>query len=141
MALGIPVANLGLPLERCYEPDAFGLWLAQRHGIWLRQRDIYRGRGERLWSRALYLCGVRSLNLVNSDHSVLLDTRAPRKEGANYTDRSGWKCFDPNQGREGLKLYTWVDEYSLLDVYELVEETGDWRFEDPVQESMAATAE
>lgn len=118
MAVGEPVESLGINLERAYDFKAFGCWLAE-HGLWLRPMLLFQGQGERLHNGALYLIGARSLNNVNSDHAVLLDTRGPRKEGPNFNERSGWKCFDPNEGREGKQSYTWIDEHLALDACEL----------------------
>lgn len=115
MALGIPVAELGVVLSNGLEFDDFGVWLAER-GIWLRQGIRNNNRGESFFNGSLYLVGVRSLNIVNSDHAVLLDTRAL---ATNANPRSGWKCFDPNTGRDGKAVYTWVDEHVTLDFCEL----------------------
>jgi hypothetical protein len=124
MALGLPVlelvAQIGtISIDRSFGPETFAIWLAER-GIWMRptMNSAY-GRGERIYQGSVYLVGVRSLNLVNADHSVLLDTRGPRLEGPNYNERSGWKLFEPNAGREGVTAYDWVDEYVALDMHEL----------------------
>jgi hypothetical protein len=118
MAVGEPVESLGIKLDRAYDFRDFGAWLAE-HGIWLRPMLLFQGQGERFHNGALYLIGARSLNNVNSDHAVLLDTRGPRLEGEQYNERSGWKCHDPNQGREGKKFYEWMDEHLALDACEL----------------------
>lgn len=124
MALGIPVADLvaavgTISLDRSLSEESFAVWLAER-GVWMRPMVLHYGRGERLVNGTLYLVGVRSLNRVNSDHCVLLDTRPPRKVGDEYNDRSGWQVFDPNRGREGpIEFYEWVDEYTALDACEL----------------------
>lgn len=124
MALGIPVLKLvglidTISIERDYQPEQFAIWLAER-GIWMRPLalQVY-GRGERFVNGALYLVGVRSQNSVYTDHSLLLDTRPPRLEGEGYNERSGWKTYDPNTGREGKKTFEWVDEYYALDAHEL----------------------
>lgn len=125
MAVGVPVADV-FRLDRALDFRDFGPWLAER-GVWLRPMLLFQGVGERFHSGALYLVGVRSLNIKNSDHSVLLDTRGPRKEGPNYNERSGWLTFDPNQGREGKELYAWTDEYVTLDACQFVQKgSGRW---------------
>jgi len=109
------VADLGVVLANSLDFDDFGCWLAER-GIWMRQGVRINNHGEGYFDRGVYLVGVRSLNIVNSDHAVLLDTRGA---ATNSNPRSGWKTFDPNAGREGIKAYTWVDEHVTLDFCEL----------------------
>lgn len=123
MAVGIPVQELGVNLDRCYDFDHFGVWLAER-GLWLRRGIRNADRGERYFSGRVYLVGVRSLNVVAQDHAVLLDTRGPSKEGDKYNERSGWCTFDPNMGREGKAAYHWVDENVTLDFCEIVQHDG-----------------
>lgn len=123
MALGVPVLELvamvgTITVDRSLDEQSWAVWLAER-GIWMRPMLVQYGRGQRLFNGALYLVGVRSLNTVNADHCVLLDTRQPRKVGDQYNERSGWLTFDPNRGREGVRLYDWVDEYVALDAHEL----------------------
>lgn len=125
MALGIPVLDLvglidkDISIERGYAPEQFAVWLAER-GIWMRPLALQAyGRGERFVNGTLYLVGVRSRNSIYTDHCVLLDTRPPRLEGEGYNERSGWKTYDPNTGREGKKTFEWVDEYYALDAHEL----------------------
>jgi len=106
MALGVPVAELGVPLDNGLDFDDFGVYLAER-GVWLRRCIIVDGRGERFQQGCVYIVGVRSLNLIGGDHAVILDARG---EATNTNPRSGWKFYDPNVGRDGLKVYTWVDD-------------------------------
>lgn len=115
MALGVPVADLGVPLENALDFDEFGVYLAER-GVWMRQGIMLNTRGERFQQGGVYLIGVRSLNMVNSDHAVLLDARG---QPTNDNRKSGWKFFDPNSGRDGKEVYNWVDECVALDFCEL----------------------
>lgn len=99
MALGVPVAELGVPLDQSYGTLDFGVYLAER-AVWLRYLD----RGDRFWSGSLYLLTVRSLNKIGTDHAILLDTRE-----CTCDDIDGWcpDCvvYDPNEGREGKEIY------------------------------------
>ena len=80
MAIGMPVGEMGVDLERPYDfPDA-GLWLAER-GIWLRVGIINNGRGESFYPGHVYLVGIRSLNMIGTDHTLLLDTRGAPSSG------------------------------------------------------------
>lgn len=131
MAIGVPVQEIGISLDRGSTFDDWGVWLARR-GVWMRRGiriDLY---GEPFHNGSVYLIGTHSLNIVNSEHAVLLDTRGPRKEGPNFNERSGWKCFDPNFGREGINVYEWIDEYSTLDFCELRDDVS-WRLRGPAQ--------
>lgn len=114
MAVGVPVETLGIDLSRAYDFDKFGVWLAER-GIWLRVAD----RGESFHQDTLYLVGVRSMNIVWSDHAVLVDTRGERKVGEGFYERSHWKTFDPCEGIEGKKVYHWADEHQATNFCEL----------------------
>lgn len=120
MAVGSPVAELGVDLSRPFDFDDFGVWLAER-GIWMRMCVRNAGRGERFHDGGIYLVGIRSLNVANQDHAVLLDTRGPRKDGPNFNERSGWLTFDPNKGREGKQILEWCDENIVLDFCQLID--------------------
>jgi hypothetical protein len=118
MALGIPVTEMGVDLEKAYNFDKTGPWLAER-GIWMRPLYFWNGFGERLMPGRVYLVGIRSQNKIGTDHAVLLDTRgAPKPDGH---ERSGWLTFDPNEGIEGKNWISWIDEHGLLDAAELVQ--------------------
>lgn len=110
MAVGIPVAELGADLNTAYGFDDCGVWFAER-GIWMRRLD----RSEPFRSGALYLVSVRSLNKIGVDHALLLDTRP----GTQRDDDDGWLTFDPNEGREGKKTYSYVSEYYAIRACEL----------------------
>lgn len=115
MALGIPVADLGVRLDKPYDFHHAGLWLAER-GIWLRD-CVWNGRyGESFRDGSVYIVGIRSLNVIEQDHSVLLDTRPPHTE-----NRSGWKFYDPNMGREGKRHTEWIDPNWVMDFCELIQ--------------------
>jgi hypothetical protein len=121
MAIGVPVAELGVPINRAYGISEFGVWLAER-GIWMRPLMRAYRHGERFIDGTVYLAAVRSQNLIGSDHVVVVDTRGPPERNASgEIERSGWLCFDPNLGRPDKKVYDWVDEYYALDAYELIE--------------------
>lgn len=117
MAVGIPVRELGVDLERAYCFDRFGVWFAER-SIWMRQGISCNFHGERFRNGSVYLIGALSLNTLRSTHAVLLDTRQPLQ--SDY-ERSGWYCYDPNKGRQGKKYYDWIDENEALDFVELLE--------------------
>ena len=108
MAVNVPIKELGVDLEKSYEPEEFGPWLAER-GIWLRMAEL----GED-FKTGLYLVGVLSLNDMASMHSILLDTR-----GGTHL------LFDPNKGREGKKHYTKLDDDHIVDICELIERKPD----------------
>ncbi len=122
MALGIPVADMGIDLEQAYDFLEAGLWLAER-GIWLRIGIFNGGRGESFHDGAIYLVGIRSQNIIASDHTVLLDTRGHRTSGTDDDghkwSRSGWKFYDPNLGRAGKSWVEWVDPSGVLDFCQL----------------------
>jgi hypothetical protein len=111
MAVGIPVADLGADLSTAYGFDDCGIWFAER-GIWMRRLD----RSEPFRSGRLYLVSVRSLNKVGVDHALLLDTRFGK--GDDESD-GGWRTFDPNGGREGMKTYSFVNEHYAIKACEL----------------------
>lgn len=111
MAIGQPVQSLGVTVKRPSGIDQFGLWLAER-GIWLERLP----EGASFQNDAVYLVAARSLNMVGSDHCVVLDTRGPKE---NDNPRSGWKCYDPNEGREGKRVYYWMDEHHALRKFRL----------------------
>lgn len=115
MALGVPVASLGVPLANALDFDDFGVWLAER-GVWMRQGININCHGEIFRQGHVYLVGVRSQNIVCSDHTVLADTRAGP---SNSNPRSGWKFFDPVAGIEGKHAYTWIDPAQVVDFCEL----------------------
>jgi hypothetical protein len=125
MALGVPVAELGVPLDEAFGFSDFGVYLAER-GVWMRpcaRSDRY---GEEFCSGTVYLLKVRSLNKIGTDHAVLLDTRPPRKtgqspHGGEYNEQSGWEFFDPNTGRDGKEVYSWAWEGLTLGFFELRE--------------------
>lgn len=112
MSLGIPVRDLGVPLDNSLNTEDFGIWYAER-GIWMRPGIRINPWGERFTEGRLYLVGVRSLNTVGNDHAILVDTR-----GVSAFD---CKVFDPNAGREGVQLYEWMTELSVVDFHELVQ--------------------
>lgn len=120
MAIGVPVAELGVDLDRPYGFEAAAVWLAER-GIWLRVGLRIGNYGERLESQRLYLVGIRSQNKIGTDHAVLLDTRGDVLTGPGNYERSHWKTYDPNMGREGKKWIAWIDELGLLDFAELIQ--------------------
>lgn len=120
MALGIPVEQLGVDLNRSYDFHRAGVWLAER-GIWMRMGLFVRPFGERLRNGTVYLVGIRSQNIIGSDHAVLLDTRGDPLVGEGHHERSHWKTYDPNKGIEGKNYIEWIDEYGLLDFAELVQ--------------------
>lgn len=124
MAIGEPVEKLGIRLDRPFGPRHYGVWLAER-GIWMRPMVRADTRGELFMPGTVYLLCVRSLNMVNSDHAVLLDTRGERA-GAGFAERSNFRFFDPNEGRPGLKAYRWVDENELTEAHELVVRQGEY---------------
>lgn len=111
MAIGEPVQSLGITVKRPCGIDQFGVWLAER-GIWLERIP----EGAAFLNDAVYLVSARSLNMVGSDHCVLLDTRG---RPTNDNPRSGWRCFDPNDGREGKKIYQWMDEHHAIRKFRL----------------------
>lgn len=118
MALGTPVAELGVRLEDAYGLLDFGVFLAVR-GVWLRSCD----RGEPFRKGRLYLLSVRSLNKIGADHALLLDTRECECE----TDDGWcphWKVYDPNEGREGKEYYRTVWEYHAIRACELKDRAG-----------------
>jgi hypothetical protein len=118
MAVGIPVAELGVDLKRAYNIDEAAIWLSER-GIWLRIAPFWSGYGEKLRDGRLYLVGIRSLNKIGTDHCVLLDTRGEHKVGDGFHERSHWKTYDPNRGRDDAKFIEWVDEHAAIDFAEL----------------------
>lgn len=120
MSVGIPVTQLGVDLNRPYSFAQAGVWYAER-GIWMRIGIHIGGYGERLEHNRLYLVGIRSQNNVGSDHAVLLDTRGEPLTGPGYHERSHWKTYDPNKGRDDSKWIDWIDEHGLLDFAELVQ--------------------
>lgn len=113
MAIGVPVAELGVPLDSAYGLLDFGVYLAER-GIWLRYLD----RAERFWSGSLYLISVRSLNKIGTDHALLLDTRACTCDKPDGWCEH-WQVFDPNEGREGKEIYHHVWEYHAIKACQL----------------------
>lgn len=115
MALGSRVTDLGVPLSNALDPEDFGVWLAER-GVWMRQGIIVDGHGETLRQGHVYLIGVRSQNIVCSDHAILADTRG---EPTNSNPRSGWKFFDPVAGMEGKRAYRWADPGQIMNFCEL----------------------
>lgn len=115
MAVGIRVEDLGVPLSNALDLDDFGVWLAER-GIWMRQAVSINSHGEMLRQGRVYLLGMRSQNVMCSDHTVLADCRG---EPTNSNPRSGWKFFDPVAWIDGRKAYTWVDEGQIIDFCEL----------------------
>lgn len=122
MALGIAVADLGVPLENGLNFEDFGVYLAER-GVWMRQCVHMDGKGEAFQHGRVYLITVRSLNKINTTHAILLDARGG-PELKNYDvgsapERNGWKFYDPNVGREGKEVWDWVWECQALDFCEL----------------------
>lgn len=118
MAIGLPVETLGVELARSLDFPDFGVWLAQR-GIWMQRcRD-----GEPLRARELYLLGVRSLNMVNSDHALLLDTRHLASENPCHVPQF---LFDPCRGREGRESYEYIYPDMVLEAWTLHEKVS-WR--------------
>lgn len=115
MALGMPVSDMGVGLERPFAFHHFGVWLAER-GIWLRPVMRLGQDGEPLRQGHVYLVAVRSKNIVGGDHAVLVDTRG---EPTNSNPRSGWKTFDPNAGRAEKAVWDWADEYYGMEICEL----------------------
>lgn len=115
MALGRPVADLGVPLTNALDFDDFGVWLAER-GVWMRQGINVNCHGETFRQGHVYLIGVRSQNIICSDHTILADTRG---EPTNSNPRSGWKFFDPVTGIDGKQVYTWCDPGQVVDFCEL----------------------
>jgi len=115
MALGVPVAELGVPLTNALEFEDFGVFLAER-GVWMRQGILINTFGEQLRQGHVYILGVRSLNLVTSDHAILADTRGA---ATNTNPRSGWRFYDPLEGVEGKASYGWADHGQILDFCEL----------------------
>jgi hypothetical protein len=129
MALGVPVADLGVPLDQAFGFTDFGVFLAER-GIWMRHCVRSHRYGEKFMHGTVYLLAVRSLNKIGTDHAVLLDTRPPRKTGlvqdgggAEYNEFSGWQFFDPNTGREDKHSYDWAWEDLTVGFCELRERT------------------
>lgn len=119
MALGIPVAEMGVPMDQAFGLLDFGVWLAERQ-VWLRYLD----RGERFRPGHLYLLSVRSRNNVGGDHAVLLDTRDCNCESAGAAWCDHWKTLDPNEGIEGKELYHHVSEHYAINACELKDRTG-----------------
>lgn len=115
MALGIPVAELGVDLARGWGQYHFGVWLAER-GIWLRVCE----RKERMCDGHVYIATVPSLNTIAGMHCVLVDTRAPKKANGD----SGWLTFDPCKGVDGKNHYDWVDHHRSDEFYELAQRLG-----------------
>jgi hypothetical protein len=107
MALGLPVAELGVPLDRGIDPDEFGPWLAER-GIWLRPMVFMRGVGEQFERGCTYLVGVRSLNDMAQDHAILVDYSGEKP-----------KLFDPNRGRPGKYFFSSLVPDDITCLYEL----------------------
>lgn len=115
MALGIQVEALGVPLENGLDFEDFGVFLAER-GVWMRQGIVIDTKGERFQQGHVYLISVRSLNNLAADHVVLLDARG---EPTNSNPRSGWIFYDPVQGMDGKKTYSWIDPGQVVDFVEL----------------------
>jgi hypothetical protein len=116
MAVGIPVAELGADLNTAYSFDDCGIWFAER-GIWMRRLD----RSEPFRAGTLYLVSVRSRNKIGVDHALLLDTRP----GLKHEDwESGWLTFDPNEGRDGMQTYSYVNEHYAIRACELKQRNG-----------------
>ena len=113
MAIGVPIADLGVTLNDSYDLTDFGVFLAER-GIWLRYLD----RGARFCSGSLYLLSVRSLNKIGVDHAVLLDTRQCSCDEPDGWCRD-WRVYDPNEGREGKDFYKRVWETHAIKVCQL----------------------
>ena len=107
MALGVPVDQLGVPLDRGYTPEEFGPFLAER-GVWLRMMVFMNGRGEGFEKGGVYLLGVRSLNDLEADHALLVDYRGDKP-----------KLFDPNRGRPDKYFYSTVGAEDTTTFYEL----------------------
>lgn len=118
MALGVPVAELGVRLEDSHGLLDFGIYLAER-GVWLRYLD----RGERFWPQSLYILSVRSLNKIGTDHALLLDTRSCDCDRSEGWCRH-WKVYDPNEGREGKEIYRNVWEYHAIKACQLKDRAG-----------------
>lgn len=114
MALGITVLELGVRLDTAHDIADFGVWLAKR-GVWLRVCD----RNERFRAGSLYIISARSFNIVGSDHVLLLDSRPDKAMAIANEDRDSWWTYDPNDGREGKKIYCRIDEHYAIDSYEL----------------------
>lgn len=119
MAVGIPVGELGVPLDQAFGLLDFGVWLADRQ-VWLRYLD----RGERFRPGHLYLLSVRSLNNIGGDHAVLLDTRDCSCEPPDAGWCQHWRTLDPNEGIEGKKIYYDVNEYYAIKACELKDRAG-----------------
>lgn len=127
MALGIPIADLGVRLDQAFGVDDFGVWLAER-GIWLRP-CAWNGRyGEHMRSGTVYLVKVRSRNTLGVDHLLLLDTR---DGDTSSSDEDRWVTYDPNRGRDGKLLYEWVNHYYAIAFWELKERNGRLGIEPP----------
>lgn len=127
MALGVPVTELGVPLDRAFGFRDFGVFLAER-GIWMRHCVRSGNFGEKFNHGSVYLISVRSLNKIGTDHAVLLDTRPPRKtgpspSGGEFNEYSGWEFFDPNTGKDGKQTYDWAWEDLTIGFCELKERT------------------
>lgn len=122
MALGVPVADLGVCLGNGTNFEDFGVYLAER-GVWMRQCVHMDGKGEAFQQGRVYLITMRSLNKIGIHHAILLDARG-EPELKNFDvpsapERNGWKFFDPNTGREGKQTYEWVWECEAVDFCEL----------------------
>lgn len=129
MAIGVPVDQLRTNLERCTDFWHWGVWLAQR-GVWMRRcRDA-----EPLRAGELYLLGVRSLNIVNSDHALLLDTR--HLHYSIHPCTTPQRLFDPCRGREGREAYSYICEDMVLEAWTLHDRVN-YRVEPPKQTEAA----
>ncbi len=109
MAIGIDVHEMGWPLEAEFSIQDFGVYLVGQ-GVWLRPCIRIGGFGEHLEPNRLYIVSVPSLNDIAGAHCVLHDKR-----------REWPQVIDPHMGRDGKRVYSYVDESIALDFCELLE--------------------
>jgi hypothetical protein len=107
MASGMLVERMRVPLNKALDPEDFALWLGER-GIWLRQAMFTHDHGEQFQPGHVYLLSVDSINVMNTAHMLLLDTRPSTR-----------KLYDPELGNPEKKHYTTISEHDVYDFYEL----------------------